>query len=94
VTLTQQGEVHANARAGREDGLGYRVQGADEVPGEVSIESAEHGSGGNQVGDSMNIQLGEGFAFFRWHSIRWRYICACNYAVRPYCYDSWEDNDR
>jgi hypothetical protein len=39
--------------------------------------------------------VGEGFAFFRWHSLMWPYQCTCNQSPGEYfCVRLWVNNDR
>jgi hypothetical protein len=41
-----------------------------------------------------DVSIGEGFAFFRWHSLRWQYCCTCKRALAPYCYNDWANHER
>lgn len=37
---------------------------------------------------------GEGFAYFRWHFLRWPYRCTCAYSDVHFCVWLWRDHDR
>ena len=40
-------------------------------------------------GQSADDDRGEGFAYFRWHSLTWPYPCHCEYAPDMICYRCW-----
>ncbi len=42
-----------------------------------------------------DVSVGEGFAFFRWHSLRWAGgLDICRYRTSYVCFRLWRDHDR
>lgn len=40
-------------------------------------------------------RVGEGFAYFRWHSVQWPYPCTCPYTTEPnFCRQLWDEFER